>query len=126
MRKCGKCGETKPSSEFTRKWRGIHSQCKDCVRKYMAAWRNNNRERYNQYSRDYNLYHPLEKKARGILYRAILAGTVVKPELCQGCNKAKPLQGHHEDYTQPLEVEWLCKDCHEVRDLGISRKSVEL
>jgi ribosomal protein S27AE len=36
---------------------------------------------------------------------------------CVECGDEK-VQGHHEDYAQPLVVEWLCAACHTVRHLG--------
>ena len=29
--------------------------------------------------------------------------------------KGRALHGHHEDYSQPLEVVWLCAPCHGLR-----------
>ena len=31
---------------------------------------------------------------------------------CEGCGYALPVAAHHPDYTKPLDVEWLCVDCH--------------
>lgn len=39
-------------------------------------------------------------------------GLVSPPETCSSCGDATNLHGHHNDYRQPLEVEWLCPHCH--------------
>jgi hypothetical protein len=54
-------------------------------------------------------------KARGMLNRAVREGKVSKPTDCQRCGKytsSQLIHGHHADYAKPLEVEWLCTDCH--------------
>lgn len=33
------------------------------------------------------------------------------------------MQGHHPDYSKPLEVEWLCPRCHGARHVGRERIS---
>ncbi len=33
---------------------------------------------------------------------------------CAGCGATDP-EKHHEDYTQPLAVRWLCRRCHLAR-----------
>ena len=33
------------------------------------------------------------------------------PGPCEVCSKT-PVAAHHDDYTKPLEVRWLCKQCH--------------
>lgn len=43
---------------------------------------------------------------------AIRAGKMSRPETCQSCNKKCKPHGHHDDYTKPLEVRWLCVTCH--------------
>lgn len=51
--------------------------------------------------------HLLVKKA---LYR----GELTRPRLCEDCGilPDHTLQGHHEDYSKPLSVVWVCTSCH--------------
>lgn len=38
---------------------------------------------------------------------------LVNPGQCQLCGeKELKIQGHHFDYSKPLEVTWLCRECH--------------
>lgn len=50
-----------------------------------------------------------------------IAGKIVRYEVrkgrltrqpCQKCGSTHYVQGHHEDYSKPLEVQWLCRSCH--------------
>jgi len=44
---------------------------------------------------------------------ALLRGNMVKPNQCEFCMKKDVrLHAHHEDYEKPLEVLWLCHECH--------------
>lgn len=44
---------------------------------------------------------------------ALLRGDMVKPNQCEHCCKnGCRLHAHHEDYEKPLEVVWLCHECH--------------
>jgi hypothetical protein len=36
---------------------------------------------------------------------------VIKPQPCRQCGNPKA-QKHHPDYSKPLEVVWLCRECH--------------
>lgn len=63
---------------------------------------------------------PRFEKARQIFRRGLRDGVIVRPTVCEECG-AEPLplkdgrssiQGHHHDYTKPLEVRWLCIPCH--------------
>jgi Bacillus phage endonuclease len=55
----------------------------------------------------------LEKeKARQKLTRAIERGHLVRPEHCSKCRRKSRVQGHHTDYSKPLEIVWLCRSCH--------------
>ena len=54
-------------------------------------------------------------KARYLIEQAVKIGFIVRPEECFECGiKCKP-DGHHEDYSKPLEVIWLCRPCHKER-----------
>lgn len=49
-------------------------------------------------------------KARWITNRAIKSGVLLKAP-CVSCGESKS-EAHHEDYSKPLEVLWLCRTCH--------------
>src|SRR6266436_1025182 len=43
---------------------------------------------------------------------ALRRGRLVKPKRCEDCNAEVPLQGHHPNYKERLNVIWLCAACH--------------
>lgn len=56
-----------------------------------------------------------KKVARDAVATALKNGTLVKPLTCLKCGLAttrRRLHAHHEDYSQPLAVTWLCSLCH--------------
>lgn len=58
--------------------------------------------------------------AQNKLEKAIQRGQVTRTDTCEECGEAPPpfrdgrtaIQAHHDDYTKPLEVRWLCQPCH--------------
>lgn len=50
--------------------------------------------------------------ARMAVATAIDAGNLVRPDMCSVCKQVGKVQAHHEDYSRPLDVAWLCIDCH--------------
>jgi hypothetical protein len=59
--------------------------------------------------------------ARAYLRSYVARGRIVKPSRCQGCGKRRQLDAHHDDYTKPLAVRWLCarryrQSCHRAAD----------
>jgi hypothetical protein len=56
--------------------------------------------------------------AHQILYRAIDRGEVVRADKCERCGGGEYVEGHHADYSEPLEVEWLCFPCHRQHHVG--------
>ena len=44
---------------------------------------------------------------------ALRAGELQRSEKCERCGTTdKKLHAHHDDYTKPLQVRWLCISCH--------------
>lgn len=94
-------------------------------KKYLAEWRERNREKVNAQSRAYARRHPeriraqhhkrdrQKLRARNTLNKAVLRGAVSK-EPCEVCGNPE-VQAHHSDYTKPLEVKWLCNYHHKER-----------
>ena len=60
--------------------------------------------------RRYNERHPEKAAAHSSLTKAIRAGTLER-QPCEICGNAR-VEGHHEDYSLPLLVRWLCKHHH--------------
>lgn len=64
-------------------------------------------------SRYTNMYrYPEKLKCRKMFAYAIQEGFVIRPDYCEKCLKNCKPDGHHKDYSKPLEVVWLCRQCH--------------
>lgn len=53
-----------------------------------------------------------KRRARGVVRRAVEIGKLVSPKICSNCYFEKSLDAHHRDYSAPLQVIWLCRQCH--------------
>ena len=125
---CGKCKQEIPISEFYKSKRdGFRSRCKPCNREDTQEYIKTGyyREYYKrpeiierrkpymrEYMRGYTKQPDVAVKvfARHYLNNAITAGTINR-EPCTMCGKEQA-HGHHEDYSKPLLVVWLCSGCH--------------
>lgn len=55
----------------------------------------------------------LKAKAEAKAYRALKCGRI-KKQKCNDCG-GESSDMHHEDYSKPLSVTWLCVKCHHAR-----------
>lgn len=60
-----------------------------------------------------------KKRVQHILDKAVRKGIVIPQSNCQICGKSKEfndgrrgIQAHHSDYDKPLDVIWMCQECH--------------
>ena len=74
-------------------------------------------EKKMTYLRRQRLKFPEKYRARGLVATAINKGSII-PEPCFCGAKA---QAHHEDYSKPLEVQWLCTIHHNERHVELRR-----
>lgn len=89
---CNPCN-TERAKKYRKKPEKMKSIYKNTIVKYIEK----NREKSRAWTR---------------VYMAIKDGTLVKPGKCSKCNKECIVDAHHEDYLKPLEIIWLCRDCH--------------
>ena len=91
-------------------------------KKYYSEWyRKNGRNRSDDYQEvilQWQRDHPEAVKAKLLLRDAVRVDKIIKPKICSVCNKRKRLSGHHDDYSKPLEVKWLCSSCHKLIHLN--------
>jgi hypothetical protein len=136
---CKTCMQHKEASAF---YVSNQSRCKECVKQAVTAHRNANIERVRAYDKlrasmphrvsarkEYAqtpegrlahqralkasaTRHPEHRKARIKFGNAVRDGRVIPWPVCAlpDCD-GKP-QGHHPDYSRPLDVVWLCEEHH--------------
>lgn len=146
---CTVCGLPKDIEQFYRNSRpgGFDARCKPCFNSKLRAMRltddyrsrnrarmrarkssENHLARWKQDSIRYREKYPGKRAAAMAVRTAISNGTLVRPDECERCRKIPPLmrngrtsiQAHHEDYSAPLSVMWLCTVCHGARHREIS------
>lgn len=127
MKNCSKCG-TLTDSYFAQRDTadGLRSACKACVTKSNSGYRDRHREAFNanrrlankrnadkrgQKQREYAKANKLKVQARSAVLVAMRQGKL-KRQPCEKCGSARYIQAHHDDYSKPLEVRWLCAICH--------------
>lgn len=123
---CPKCNEEK--SLKTGFWmvygRNYASYCKKCSRifgrksdkEYQRKKRSANPEKKLKENREYREKYPERYSAQKRISADIVSGKI-KKQPCVICG-IKPAYAHHEDYSKPLEIIWLCPSCHKRRHLG--------
>ena len=58
--------------------------------------------------------HPIEISTHQKVKYALKIGKIKKPSICEECSREAKLNAHHEDYSKPLDVKWLCHSCHKL------------
>lgn len=76
-------------------------QCKDCYR----TWR---QERKNDPTKKEKVF---KEYVRAFTRNCIKSGILVK-ENCKVCGTNENIEAHHEDYTKPFDIIWLCRMHH--------------
>lgn len=62
-------------------------------------------------SSDWNKRNPRKRQASSMVSHALRDGKLTKMP-CEVCGVKEPVQAHHDDYSKPLDVRWLCVPCH--------------
>lgn len=114
---CFKCKIEKAITEFyvhPQMGDGRLNKCKECARKDVRANYEANTEYYRAYDRERGRRpgDPHKEAARRAVRDALVRGDLTKQECEVGVDCRGRMEAHHDDYTKPLEVRWLCKKHH--------------
>lgn len=127
---CFKCGKEKPLDEFYKHPQmgdGHLGKCKECTRldvstnyrakrhhyatyEKMRYLRTERRQSALEYQRKRRERSPEKYKAMRAVSNAIRDGKL-KKQPCEVCG-SEHAQAHHDDYSKPLDVRWLCRTHH--------------
>lgn len=121
---------------------GRGGSCKNCVKTHVRANRAENIEHYREFDRQradlphrvagrkeyaqtdrgkervaagskaWAKRHPEQRKAHVALNNALRDKRIIRPDRCDDCQNPGAVHGHHDDYTKPLIVRWLCVPCY--------------
>lgn len=76
------------------------------------AWRAANPGYSAAHAVAYRERHPERYAAAKLVRSALRNGTLQRPDACSSCGVPCKPDAHHEDYSKPLDVTWLCRGCH--------------
>jgi len=76
------------------------------------AARKRSPERYAGYIKAWQERNPHKRSANNAVSNAVRDGRISKPAECSKCGLGGVIHGHHDDYSKPLEVVWVCPPCH--------------
>lgn len=67
-----------------------------------------------------------KRRAHYRVQDSITTGKLI-PKPCEKCGETEKIHAHHEDYSKPLDVMWLCFKCHKQRhrEINAERRSME-
>ncbi len=128
---CHRCRKEKPLNDFGASTKdGFQRWCRMCKREYdhdnrarfreralcgQRAWRKRNPDRLPTYNtkagKQRRKEHPDRVQCRNITASAIRGGLLVR-QPCEKCGDTNS-QAHHDDYSEPLQVRWLCRKHHD-------------
>ena len=129
---CFKCHSDLPLTSFYKHPQmkdGRVNKCKQCNKADNTQHRLDNVERIREYDRErakaperiaaytrqtkrYRALNRAKYLAHSAVNNAVRDGRLIKPAECSQCGDMAKIHGHHDDYSKPLEVRWLCAVCH--------------
>lgn len=63
-------------------------------------------------------YYKAQSDAHGKVAIEIRAGRLVRPDTCQWCGAGGKIIAHHEDYSKPIDIKWICMSCNTMHSNG--------
>ena len=127
IKTCFKCGAEKSRTEFYRHPKmvdGLLGKCKECTKNDVTKNRNAKLDYYRKKDRDrgsrqtsvdtrlYRANNPEKYAAHTALNNALRYGKIEKAP-CMICGVVgNSVHGHHDNYSRPLDVVWLCAPHH--------------
>jgi len=76
-----------------------------------------NKEKTAEYKKINAEKYRIQTRARCKISLDIFCGKLKRPDICESClGRFSKIEAHHEDYSKPREIIWLCIKCHKKAD----------
>lgn len=141
-RKCGKELDIESFYKHKKMADGRLNVCIDCTKSRVKKHRDENIERIREYDRErskreesvlarkkysktergklahykgnkeYRIRFPIKYAAHVLIGNAVKYGFLKKDTNCSVCLSTEKIEAHHDDYSKPMEIRWLCEKCH--------------
>ncbi len=102
---------------YHKKWGGVYGE-------YGRLYAKANRDKIRLNRERYNNKWPEKVLSRYIYVAALKRGDIIK-QPCETCGDIK-VDGHHENYNEPLEIIWLCRKHHQERHAELKRININI
>jgi hypothetical protein len=83
----------------------------ESVNKAKKKWVANNKDKIYETTKVYRKNNPNKYKAHGKVAYEIRIGNLSKKP-CEECGEISGVNAHHDDYSKPLDIRWLCSTHH--------------
>jgi hypothetical protein len=93
--------------------KAYYQEYREGIREAQEQYARSRKDERAAYNKRYDQEHPEKLIARNAVAYALETGTL-KRLPCEVCGSILT-EAHHEDYSKPLEVEWLCNLHHAER-----------
>lgn len=114
------CGECKKCKHRTYMRTYYHSLPLDERRRMFVEGRDAERvraaDRARHHARKHDPEYQEKRRAVQAVNSAVRDGRMER-EPCEVCGATERVEGHHDDYSLPLDVRWLCKRHHDAHHL---------
>ena len=97
------------------KQRKYYYENRDKLLKQQSEFAKENRDLMNLKSIIYKKKHPEKVRARDIAKYRI---KIPQGQICVLCNKNIATDRHHDDYSKPLDVKFVCRSCNNKMEGG--------
>lgn len=57
---------------------------------------------------------------------AVKHGEIERQSACEQCGSDRRIDAHHDDYSKPLKVRWLCGSCHTKHHWALRKSAADL
>ena len=100
---------------------GQRQYCTECQRVYQQKWRDSKRlppEQLAEVKAKRWEEAKFKRAARRFTETCIRIGVLVK-QPCEVCGTEESVESHHDDYSKPMEIRWLCTKHHHEHHVNI-------